>query len=157
MVRQCARLAEPDERTDEQYNAGSLTVTIYLPYDVAKHWAAQIPNSGADTLVMNYTDYLGQPGTLAVAVTLWMSDNGYVFLTINQGTQLLVASVNPTFWDTYVTTVNARNVTALAVPLLPCANALRYDYPALLPNTQTPTIWVRDGVQLSPSSSSSSH
>lgn len=148
--RRCARLAEPSSKTIEQISmAGNLSIFITLPVAIVTRWASKIPNSGPDTLVINYTDYMGNAASLTRSLTLWMSDSGYVFLSPDQGTQLLIAGVNGNFFDANATQINNRNALALAPGLLPCCNPPRYDAPKLLPNQVRPQLWIRDGSSMS--------
>jgi hypothetical protein len=161
--RQCRRLAEPSSQTIEQNSGTSfplrnLTITISMPFDLVNQYVAQIPNTGPDTLVVNYTDNLGQHGQFSRNCTLWMSDFGYILLSTDQSKQFLVASSNASFWQSNALTINARNNTAGAPPLLPCCNTDRYDANTLRPNQAIPSLFVYDGVVLTnPSSSSSGH
>lgn len=148
--RQCRRLAEPSDMTVEQSYASpfQLQITISLPLAIVQKYAALIPNSGADTLIINYTDEFNQPNTISRSVTLWMSDNGYIFLSTDGLTQLLVASVNGAFFDANAVNINTRNTNASATPLLPCSNASRYDTPKLLTRELLPLVQIYDGVYI---------
>lgn len=154
--RQCARLAEPSSFTFEQIGQGNLLITITLPIAQVNQYASLIPNIGPDTLIMNYTDSLGQAQQFTRNVTFICSDYGYVFLSADQSTQLLIASVNPTFWQTYAASINSRNVAASASPLLPCCNASRYGANVLLAGQAIPTEFIYNGILLDSGSSSSS-
>ena len=145
--RQFARLSEPMGSTIEQINGANLKITITLPVGIVNRYAALIPNSGPDTLIINYTDNLGQAQILTYSLTLWMSDAGYVFISSDGGTQLLVAGVNGAFFDANAANVNARNVTAAATALLPACNS-GYDGALLLPNQVQPTVWIMNGVTM---------
>jgi hypothetical protein len=154
--RQCVRLSQPSPKTVETISVGNLAIYIGMPFDLVNQYVAQIPNVGPDTLTVNYTDNLGQSGSFTRNVTFWMSDYGYVFLSVDQGTQFLVASNNECFWETNTANVNGRNVTAGATALLACCNQDRYDANTLQPNQQIPPLWIYNGVELAPTSSSSS-
>lgn len=155
VVRRCYRLAEPNSKTDEQIDDDALSIYVTLPFDIVNRYASMIPSTGPDTLVISYTDYMGQAGSLTRSITFWMSDAGYVFLSADRGSQFLIAGVDGAFFDDNALNVNARNTQAGAIALLPCENASRYGANVLLANQSRPDVWIYDGVYINPSSSSS--
>lgn len=154
-TRQCMRLCEPDDRTDEQYNSGNLAIYCNPPYSILRSIFANLPNSGPDLVSFSYVDGTGQAGTLTINCWLWMSDNSYILVSADNGVQMAIASINANFVDTYATPINTRNTNSGTAPLSPCANASRYDYPVLLPNQAIPNVWYYDGVLLASNTSSS--
>jgi hypothetical protein len=154
-VRKCVRLMEPDDGTVEQINANALTVYVDMPYAILRAYAGNLPGSGPDLLVVNYTDNLGQPQQFAANCWMWMSDAGYVILSADQGTQFLVSGVNGAFFDANALAINTRNANAGIPALLGCANASRFGYDTLLTNQVRPTVFIYDGQDINGSSSSS--
>lgn len=158
ITRQCLRLCEPADTTDEQivFDRGQAHLQIYCtpPYSILRSIFANLPSSGPDLLVMSYVDASGQPGQLGINCVLYMSDNSYIFVTADNGVQVAVASINAAFFDANAVEINTRNATAGALPILPCANASRYDWPVLLPNQAIPGVFIYDGVLISSSTSS---
>jgi len=148
MCRKCVRLAEPNDTTIEQSYPSPyfLQVTVNMPLSLVQQYAALIPTTGPDTLVINYFDSLGQPQQLTRSLTLWMSENGYCFIGSDSASQFLIASVNPTFWQANAATINARNSGANATALLPCCNVDRYGANTLLDGQAIPPLFVYDGV-----------
>lgn len=160
IVRQCHRLAEPADTTVEQFVASedprspSLAIYIDIPYPILRSAAANLPSSGPDLVSFNYVDAQGNAGVVSINCTLWMSDNGYVFISANNGVQYLIASVRADFWQTNAPTINARNTMNGATTLQACANAIRYGMPALLTNQAIPSLFIYDGQTLSSATSS---
>lgn len=159
ITRQCLRLCEPADTTDEQivFDRGQAHLQIYCtpPYSILRSIFANLPSSGPDLLVMSYVDASGQPGQLGINCVLYMSDNSYIFVTADNGVQVAVASINAAFFDANAVEINTRNATAGALPILPCANASRYDWPTLLPNEAIPLVFYYDGILISSGTSSS--
>jgi hypothetical protein len=146
VTRRCVRLTEPDIKSVEQIAAGALTIYVRMAYTILRAYQPIFPTGGPDKLVIAYADALGQVASLVVNCWLWMSDNGYVFLSSDCGSaQFLVASNNGAFFDANASAVNARNAAAGQQGLLPCSNADRYDWPVLTTNELLPNIFWRDG------------
>jgi len=162
VARQCMRLAQPADTTVEQISTSgdvnigyTLAVYINIPYSLLRSVAANLPSSGMDLVSFSYVDTLGQPGTLTINATLWMSDAGYCFISADNGTQFLIAGVRSNFFDDNAQLINTRNTNNAVTPLQPCANPARYGYNNPLPNQPVPSVWYYDGVLINGSSSSS--
>jgi hypothetical protein len=137
---------EPDDATVEQYVDGNLSIYVDMPYIVARNCIPNLPTTGPDTLTITFADSLAQQTVWSTNCSMWMSDNGYVIISADNGKQYLIASVQGGFFDANAAAINARNIAANIPQLMPCANALRYDAPAVLPNQTQPQTWWYDGV-----------
>lgn len=147
VTRTCTRLAHPDPRTIENYTSGVVNITVWLPFDIVNKYAPMIGNYGLDNLVINFTDYLGQSNQISRLVTFWASDEGWIFLSADQGTQFLIANVIGSVYDTNAAAINARNTSSSVSSLKPCGDQQRYDYPRLLcAQTRPSSAFIRDGL-----------
>ena len=136
--RKCIRFVPPQSDTQESWSGTALTVVIRVPFDIINQWAGIIPNSGPDTLTMNYSDSLGQTGTLTRNVTFWGTDTGWAFISQDGTRQFLVSGIDGALYDSYAVTINARNTTASAAALTPCSNPGRYGACDLVTNQVRP-------------------
>lgn len=148
--RQCVRLVEPADTTVEQIVDGSLAIYANIPYTVLRGYVTNFPSFGPDTVNFSYVDTSGQPDNYVFNCTLWMSDNAYIFVSADQGTQFGIASIRADFWQANAVAINTRNSEASAVPLMPCSNSSRYDWPPFLPNQEYPSLLIVDGVVINP-------
>ena len=140
------RLTQPDNRTDEVYSSGAITLSVNVSFDILTLYAAAFPVTGPDTLNITYVDDMGQSNTYTVNLTLWMSDAGYVFVSTDGSKQFLIAGIDGPFFDLIAPIINARNVTSAATALTALGNTSRYDYTIELSNQTRPTTLIRDGV-----------
>jgi hypothetical protein len=153
--RQCLRLCEPDDRTVEQFiltsDPRNPTLAIYLygvPYNMLRSNVANFPSTGPDLVSISYIDSLGQGGVLTINCVLWMSDNGYCMISADNGWQFYFASIRGDFWQANAETINTRNSNAGATALMPCLNAVGYDFSTLLPNQLMPNLQIDNGVTM---------
>lgn len=145
--RQCIRLNEPLATTIETLTfTGNLVITFEMAYEQILKYASLFPSSGLDTINVVYSDALGQQSTMTRNVTLWGSDEGWIFISSDGASQLLIASVNGNFYNANAQAIDNRNSAARATPLAPCVNPARYGWPTFIPNQTQPTTFIRDGL-----------